>query len=93
MTMHPGKMSRAVIQASQGCNPLLLRLCRARAEARDKAAAYLAAGNVAMAQECYQRCVDITPAMAKQVIEVSATQRRSRRGAMAAVGSIRHLVL
>lgn len=45
-------------------------LRRARAEARDKAAAHLAAGNIAAAVECYQRCVDITPAMAKQVIEV-----------------------
>lgn len=43
---------------------------RARAEAREKAAAHLAAGNIAAAVECYQRCVDITPAMAKQVIEV-----------------------
>jgi hypothetical protein len=49
-------------------------LCRARAEAREKAAAHLAAGNMAAAVECYQRCVDITPAMAKQVIEVSSQQ-------------------
>jgi alkanesulfonate monooxygenase SsuD/methylene tetrahydromethanopterin reductase-like flavin-dependent oxidoreductase (luciferase family) len=48
---------------------------RARAEARAKAAAHLAAGNVSMAQECYQRCVDVTPAMAKQVIEVSRDTR------------------
>jgi hypothetical protein len=46
--------------------------CRARAEAREKAAAHLAAGNMAAAVECYQRCVDITPAMAKHVIEVGS---------------------
>jgi hypothetical protein len=49
--------------------------CRARAEAREKAAAHLAAGNVAAAVECYQRCVDITPAMAKHVIEVCVCVR------------------
>jgi hypothetical protein len=30
----------------------------------------VAAGNLAAALECYQRAVDITPAMAKAVIEV-----------------------
>jgi hypothetical protein len=50
----------------------MLVSCRARAEAREKAAAHLAAGNMAAAVECYQRCVDITPAMAKHVIEVSS---------------------
>eukprot|EP00882_Tetradesmus_deserticola_P027515 GHRQ01030489.1.p1 GENE.GHRQ01030489.1~~GHRQ01030489.1.p1 ORF type:complete len:115 (+),score=42.69 GHRQ01030489.1:980-1324(+) len=53
--------------------------CRTRAEARAKAAAHLAAGNVPAAVECYQRCVDITPAMAKQVIEVSSPQLGSSR--------------
>lgn len=43
---------------------------RGRAENRAKAAAHMAAGNVSAALEFYQRCVDVTPAMAKQVIEV-----------------------
>lgn len=43
---------------------------RSRREAREKAAAHVAAGNLAAALECYQRAVDITPAMAKAVIEV-----------------------
>jgi exonuclease 1 len=46
---------------------------RARTEARERAAALLAAGNVAAAVDQYQRCVDITPVMAKQVIEVRST--------------------
>ncbi|KAF6251552.1 PIN domain-like protein [Scenedesmus sp. NREL 46B-D3] len=43
---------------------------RARAEAREKAAAHLTAGNMAAAVECYQRCVDISPAMAKHELKV-----------------------
>lgn len=44
---------------------------RSRREAREKAHAHLAAGNVSAAVECFQRAVDVTPAMAKLVIEVS----------------------
>jgi len=40
---------------------------RARREARAKAAAHMAAGNTAAALDCYQRAVDVTPAMARQV--------------------------
>lgn len=39
----------------------------ARREARARAAAHMAAGNTAAALECYQRAVDVTPAMARQV--------------------------
>lgn len=42
-------------------------LHRSRSEARTKAAAHLAAGNAAAALECYQRAVDVTPSMARQV--------------------------
>jgi hypothetical protein len=34
---------------------------------------HLQAGNLAAAEECYQRSVDITPRMAKQFIEVRDT--------------------
>jgi hypothetical protein len=36
-----------------------------------KAMAHLAAGNIAAAEECFQRAVTVTGSMAKQVIEVS----------------------
>ena len=45
--------------------------CRLRHEYRVKAEAHVKAGNVVAAVECYQRAVDVTPKMAKQVIEVS----------------------
>ena len=44
---------------------------RSRRENREKAMAHLMAGNAAAAEECFQRAVDVTPRMAKQVIEVS----------------------
>jgi hypothetical protein len=44
-----------------------LACTRGRREARARAAAHLAAGNTAAALECYQRAVDVTPAMARQV--------------------------
>ena len=43
---------------------------RARAEQRERAKMHLQAGNEAAALECYQRAVDVSPSMAKQVIEV-----------------------
>ena len=42
---------------------------RARREARARAASHMAAGNTAAALECYQRAVDVTPAMARQVMD------------------------
>lgn len=44
--------------------------CRARQENKAKAAQHLQAGNMSAAYECYQRAVDVTPAMAKHLIEV-----------------------
>ncbi len=41
-----------------------------RDENRAKAMAHLAAGNTAAAEECFQRAVNVTAAMAKQLIEV-----------------------
>lgn len=53
------------------CCHLSTRLVlRSRQEARQRAAAHMAAGNINAALECCQRGVDVTPAMAKQVIEV-----------------------
>ena len=46
-----------------------------RAAAREQAAKYLAAGKVAEAEACYQSAVDVTPAMAKQVIEELKARR------------------
>lgn len=46
--------------------------CRSRTEAKQRAAMHIAAGNINAAHECYQRGADVTPAMAKQVIEVRA---------------------
>jgi exonuclease-1 len=46
------------------------RLRRARQENKQKAAQHLQAGNLSAAYECYQRAVDVTPAMAKHLIEV-----------------------
>lgn len=46
------------------------RDCRGRREARERAIAHLQAGNLQAAEECFQRSVDITPRMAKQLIEV-----------------------
>eukprot|EP00877_Chromochloris_zofingiensis_P012929 jgi/Chrzof1/7890/Cz02g40050.t1 len=42
---------------------------RSRREAREKAAVHIQSGNFSAALDCYQRAVDVTPAMAKQVIE------------------------
>lgn len=49
-----------------GCCPA----CRARAENKAKAQALWQQGNKAAAFECYQRAVDITPAVAKGFIDV-----------------------
>jgi exonuclease-1 len=46
------------------------RLRRARQENKQKAAQHLRAGNLSAAYECYQRAVDVTPAMAKHLVEV-----------------------
>lgn len=45
-------------------------MLRSRRENRNKAAAHESAGNSAAAFECYQRAVDISPAVAKRFIEV-----------------------
>ena len=45
---------------------------RSRAEAKARARALWAQGNRAAALECYQRAVDISPAHAKQLVEVGA---------------------
>ena len=42
-----------------------------RKENRAKGLAFLRAGNKVEAVECFQRCVDITPEMALEVIKVS----------------------
>jgi hypothetical protein len=47
-------------------------LHRARQENKQKAVQHLQAGNLSAAYECYQRAVDVTPAMAKHLIEVRA---------------------
>ena len=48
---------------------------RGRQEQRDRAAAHVRAGNLRAAEECYQRSVDVTPAMAKQLMEARARRR------------------
>lgn len=48
---------------------------RSREENRARARALWAAGNRTAAMECYQKAVDITPAHAKQFVEVGAAQR------------------
>lgn len=45
---------------------------RSREENRARARALWAAGNRTVAMECYQKSVDITPAHAKQFVEVGA---------------------
>jgi hypothetical protein len=52
---------------SEVCWPVA---CSARQEARERAMAHHNNGNLIAAQECYQRAVDVTPSMAKQLIEV-----------------------
>ncbi|KAL6758969.1 PIN domain-like protein [Haematococcus lacustris] len=42
---------------------------RSRRENRERALTHLQMGNLAAAEECFQRSVDVTPAMAKQFIE------------------------
>ncbi len=44
--------------------------CRARAEQLERAKAHVRAGNTTAAYECYQRAVDISPDVAKRLIEV-----------------------
>ncbi len=44
--------------------------CRARAEQLERAKAHARAGNMTAAYECYQRAVDISPEVAKRLIEV-----------------------
>ena len=46
-----------------------------RNENREKAVAHLAAGNIAAAEECFQRAVNVTSTMIKQVIEVTGGKR------------------
>ena len=46
---------------------------RSRKENLENARAHAASGNTAAAYECYQRAVDISPAVAKQFIEVRQT--------------------
>ncbi len=48
------------------------RACRSRAEHRAKARALWQQGNKTAAYECYQRAVDISPAVAKGFIDVRA---------------------
>lgn len=43
---------------------------RTRQENKAKGLAFLRAGNRQQAQECFQKCVDITPEMALEVIRV-----------------------
>lgn len=50
--------------------PTITCCFRSRREAREKAAVHIQSGNFSAALDCYQRAVDVTPAMAKQVIEV-----------------------
>ena len=45
-------------------------LCSKREENLKNAKAHLRAGNVSKAKEYFQRCVEITPAMATEVIQV-----------------------
>jgi hypothetical protein len=56
-------------------------MLRGRREARERALMHLQAGNLAAAEECYQRSVDITPRMAKQFIEVRESCDLFRRQA------------
>lgn len=79
-------MSRIDLLTSAGVTPLVVfdggRLPnkqdeersreRSREENRARARALWAAGNKAAAMECYQRAVDISPAHAKQFVEVGA---------------------
>lgn len=57
------------------CNSKLVfnlkRSCRSRRENLANARAFAASGNTAASYECYQRAVDISPAVAKRFIEVS----------------------
>lgn len=48
-----------------------------RREALERARAHAESGNMAAANECYQRAVNITPWMAKVVIEVSGSCSRA----------------
>jgi exonuclease-1 len=52
---------------------------RNRLDNRGRAQALWQQGNKVAAMECYQRAVDITPAHAKQLIEVGAEAFRSMR--------------
>lgn len=45
---------------------------RLRSESKAKGLAFLRSGNRTQAQECFQKCVDITPEMALEVIKVSS---------------------
>lgn len=51
--------------------------CRSRKENLENARNFAAAGNATAAYECYQRAVDISPAVAKQFIEVRPLFRHS----------------
>jgi len=48
--------------------------CRSRQENKAKGLALLRAGNKSQAYECFQKCVDITPEMALDVIKVMEEQ-------------------
>jgi Tfp pilus assembly protein PilF len=48
--------------------------CSTRTANMDRALAYLATGNSAAAEECFQRAVNVNGNMAKQWIEVSTAR-------------------
>jgi hypothetical protein len=56
-----------------------LAILRARKEALEKARAFMQAGNLQAADQAFQRAVDVTPLMTRDVIQVSALMK-GRRG-------------
>ena len=50
-------------------------LCRGRDEAKARAAEHLRMGNSQAAYECFQKAVDISPAVANRFVQVSPTDR------------------